>query len=340
MESIFYRNITPEARAAYRNVVDAVRNQKKEVLLEKIGDIEQLNIDVRESFPELFYLPIEWKQRTGLAGRTLIFTYAYSKSQIAEIGRELRAEAGRIIGECMNDHQGDYDKAIVLHDYLKNHVRYDHRNASMPSSGPESRPFLEAHSIVGALLRKSCVCEGFAKAFMYLCGMAGLECYCISGTGNSVYERGPHMWNIVRMNGYYHHVDVTWDNQFNDDVSLPNYCYFGLDDKAISRDHSWDKRNYAACEDAPYNYFKMNNSLMTTKVQLERFLKDHFEMEEKHILFRVDVNSRLAMEVPGCLGEVIRAASSKSRYVSVNGWESQFFQEQLVYSVTPSYDYL
>lgn len=339
MESVYYRNLTSKARATYRNVVEALKTQKKEVSLEGIGNTEQMQVDIRESYPELFYIPIEWKLRMGLLGKTLILTYPYSKSQILQIQNELKEEARRIISESINDHQGDYDKAIVLHDYLKKNVQYDHKSASIPLFDSGSGQFFEAHSTVGALLRKSCVCEGFAKAFMYLCEMVGLECYCVSGTGNSVYERGPHMWNIVRINGYYHHVDVTWDNQFNDDVNVPNYCYFGLDDKAISRDHTWDKRNYVRCNDDPYNYFKVNNSLMTTKVQLERFLKDRFEMEESHILFKVDVNSRLAMEVPGCFDEVINSASSKSRHIAVNCWESQFFQEQLVYNITPSYSY-
>ncbi len=58
------------------------------------------------------------------------------------------------------------------------------------------------------------VCEGYAKAFKYLCDRAGLECYTVSGdmyggTGGG----GAHMWNIVVVNGERLMVDVTNSDQ-------------------------------------------------------------------------------------------------------------------------------
>ena len=57
------------------------------------------------------------------------------------------------------------------------------------------------------------VCEGYAKAFQYLCDLDGgteFECYCITGylldkNGSG----GGHMWNIVRIDGKSYLVDVT-----------------------------------------------------------------------------------------------------------------------------------
>lgn len=339
MESVLYKNLNSKARATYRNVVAALRDMKREVPLEGIDNHEQVLTDITASYPELFYAPMEWKFKTGLFGKTLIIVPPYSRNQITRIEKELKETASKIISENINGHQGEFDKAVALHDFLKSNIQYDHEGAAAPLHAAASGRFYESHNVVGALLRKKCVCEGFAKAFKYLCDMTGLECYCISGTGNSVYERGPHMWNIVRINGYYHHVDVTWDNQFNDDTSIPNYCYFCLDDKTIARDHTWDKRNYVKCDDAPYNYFKMNNSIMSSRVQLERFLKNCFEMEDMHILFKVDLDSKLAMEVPGCLNDAVNSASAQSRNISVNSWEAQFFEEQKVYCITPNYSF-
>ena len=215
MESVLYKKLNSKARASYRNVVAAIRDVKKEVPLEEIANHEQILLDINTSYPELFYAPTEWKCKVGLFGKTLMLLYPYSRNQITQIEKELKETASRIISENINEHQGEFDKAVVLHDFLKSNVQYDHERAALPLYGTVAGQFFESHNVVGALLRKKCVCEGFAKAFMYLCNMAGLECFCISGTGNSVYERGPHMWNIVRINGYYHHVDVTWDNQFN-----------------------------------------------------------------------------------------------------------------------------
>ncbi len=54
------------------------------------------------------------------------------------------------------------------------------------------------------------VCEGYAKAFQYLCDLdGGLTCYSVSGTMSGGTGAGPHMWNIVTYNEKNYLVDVT-----------------------------------------------------------------------------------------------------------------------------------
>ncbi len=61
------------------------------------------------------------------------------------------------------------------------------------------------------------VCEGYAKAFKYLCDRTGfndnsIDCICVQGWGGSNGNTmEAHMWNVVHMDdGYNYHVDVTW----------------------------------------------------------------------------------------------------------------------------------
>ncbi len=53
------------------------------------------------------------------------------------------------------------------------------------------------------------VCEGYAKAFQYLCDLAGLDCIIVSGTMTGGTGAGEHMWNIVCLDGVNYLVDVT-----------------------------------------------------------------------------------------------------------------------------------
>ena len=53
------------------------------------------------------------------------------------------------------------------------------------------------------------VCEGYAKAFQYLCDLSGLTCYTVTGTMRGGTGEGPHMWNIVTLDGANYLVDVT-----------------------------------------------------------------------------------------------------------------------------------
>lgn len=53
------------------------------------------------------------------------------------------------------------------------------------------------------------VCEGYAKAFQYLCDLSGLTCYSVSGWMAGGTGQGYHMWNIVTLNNKNYLVDVT-----------------------------------------------------------------------------------------------------------------------------------
>lgn len=59
------------------------------------------------------------------------------------------------------------------------------------------------------------VCEGYAKAFKYLCDLTwpgaspAVECYLVTGTMNGGTGAGPHMWNVVQIGGNNYLVDVT-----------------------------------------------------------------------------------------------------------------------------------
>ena len=58
------------------------------------------------------------------------------------------------------------------------------------------------------------VCEGYSKAFMYLCELTTFQytvsCITVTGTMSAPGVKGPHMWNVVKMdNGRNYLVDVT-----------------------------------------------------------------------------------------------------------------------------------
>jgi len=53
------------------------------------------------------------------------------------------------------------------------------------------------------------VCEGYSKAFQYLCDQSGLTCYTVTGYMNGGTGAGAHMWNIVTLGGKNYLADVT-----------------------------------------------------------------------------------------------------------------------------------
>ncbi|MCM1023521.1 MAG: hypothetical protein NC395_05615 [Prevotella sp.] len=53
------------------------------------------------------------------------------------------------------------------------------------------------------------VCEGYSKAFQYLCDLGGIECYTVTGNTSSGNGAGAHMWNVVVLDGKSYLVDIT-----------------------------------------------------------------------------------------------------------------------------------
>lgn len=339
-KSVYYQKLGTKGQKYYDQALQCMATHGRSFSPCPLNLTELLTM-IDEDHPELFF--VSKKSRVLTSGNffskttTIIPEYLYSVSEARAVGEKLRQTADRIISREINDHQSEYDKVQVLHDYLKLNVEYD--LSQMKNVNMADRRNAACHSIVGALLEHKCVCEGFAKAFKYLCDGIGIECWVVSGTGNSTIESGPHSWNIVKINGYYHHVDVTWDNQFADSQEVLNYGYLNLSDDEISRDHVWKRENYPACPDSPYNYFRVNDALIDSRAQLENFFRNNFEMEQETIMFKVVRGSLLEREINGCLDDCVFAAADKCRHLKVTPGTYYTMPEQLVYVMKMEYSY-
>ena len=70
------------------------------------------------------------------------------------------------------------------------------------------------------------VCEGYSKAFQYLCDLSDITCYTVTGIMNGGTGEGPHMWNIVANNGKYYMADIT--NSDEGTVGKTEVCFWIL----------------------------------------------------------------------------------------------------------------
>ena len=111
-----------------------------------------------------------------------------------------------------------YEKVKSIHDKICNTNSYDHSFAS---------PM--AHHPTGYFLNNISVCEGYAEAFKLICDREGIPCIIVTGTGRTNNNTEAHEWNEVQMDdGKWYGVDVTWDDQTEDDVSPKIYYDFFL----------------------------------------------------------------------------------------------------------------
>ena len=104
--------------------------------------------------------------------------------------------------------KSDYDKLVAYRDEICGAVDY---NTDAVTSWPEnSKDPWQLISVFDGDPATNVVCEGYAKAFQYLCDMSDFSgrvmCYSVTG----YLDGGAHKWNVVRMpNGRNYLVDIT-----------------------------------------------------------------------------------------------------------------------------------
>lgn len=106
--------------------------------------------------------------------------------------------------------QSDYEKMVGYRKEICDLVSYNTDAAANPTT-PYGNPW-QLIWVFDKDATTNVVCEGYAKAFQYLCDMsdfANATCYTVTGTMYGATGAGPHMWNIVTLGGKNYLVDVT-----------------------------------------------------------------------------------------------------------------------------------
>ena len=112
--------------------------------------------------------------------------------------------------EIVNEYQSDstYEKLLAYKNEICNLTSYNDAAAGESNNTPYGDPWQLIY-VFDEDPNTTVVCEGYAKAFQYLCDLSGIDCYTVTGTMGGGKGAGAHMWNIVPMDGQNYLVDVT-----------------------------------------------------------------------------------------------------------------------------------
>ena len=158
----------------------------------------------------------------------------------ADTNTQINEKVSEIVDNLIYPGMSERDKALALHDWLTENSYYD---LSFTWFSPE-----------GVLLHGTGVCESYARAYRLLLDKAGFENTLITGTAkNSNGTQESHAWNLVKVNGKWKHVDVTWDDPIDlaaKNKKLPlsgheNTIYFLVGNRFILGDHTPDTASAA-----------------------------------------------------------------------------------------------
>ncbi len=170
---------------------------------------------VYNDHPELFWLDTGYSCKYLRSGRCAEITLKFNETadDLEQARLAFEGAAGSIVSQAQAlESQAEMERYV--HDMMTQTVEYD---VAAPMN----------QSAYSALVGGRSVCAGYARAFQYMMQQLGIPCYYCTG-----YAGEDHAWNIVKIDGIYRNVDVTWD-----DTEEPTYNYFNKTDRELASTH-------------------------------------------------------------------------------------------------------
>jgi len=220
-------------------MADALLERREAVRIEYTGDGRELAGRIRDVIMRAlrrddytyYIMDSYFYSIRPLDGRShvrLTLNWRETPEQTAEVDRQVRDVLERLITPGMNDHQ----RVKAIHDWIVLRLAYD--------AG------LSRYTAYEALRTGKGVCQAYALLAYKMFTAAGLPARIVEGT----VPEGDHAWNLVRVDGRWYHLDVTWDDPVPDRSGAVSYTYYLKTDDEMRRDHAWT-RDYPRA-DTPY----------------------------------------------------------------------------------------
>ena len=216
-----YRQLSEREQMLYTVLYRGIQAHKEQIVLPDTftaSEYERVYLLVSMQEPEFFYLDdvYELSERMNTAN----IHYVADKDSAERMLKNMEAEANEILSG-LEDWMTEGEQQAYLHDAIAERCEYI--EPTMPDSA------------YTALVSGGAKCEGYAKAYVYLCRLAGMDAMCVTGeSGRGV----KHVWNIAKIDENYYNIDVTWDDDDAFEGKIVHSC-FAMPDEMFY-DHEQD----------------------------------------------------------------------------------------------------
>lgn len=263
-----FERLTDSGKTLYVEILTILQNQSEGIVVSttSIDAIEMVFDYVMLDHPELFYVTAlkYTNYKLGNSTTKIAFSGIYSYEP-AEVARR-QAGINEAVNRCLAGAPSSDDEYFAIkyvYEYLITNTDY--------SPGAEDN-----QNICSVFLNRKSVCNGYAKAAQLLLNRLGIECTLVTGTvhnRNSSGER--HAWNLVKCNGQYYYLDVTWGDASYQTVSgesadiskIPavNYDYLNVTTAEITKNHTLPDYIYMPmCSSMADNYYVREGNYFTS----------------------------------------------------------------------------
>ena len=161
------------------------------------------------------------------------------KQSLSEKDLFILERSQEILEEIIHEDMSDYERELAAHDWIINWADYDEK-ALDTYDGDDQDP--DNANPYGVFVNQRAICKGYTSTFQLFMDMLNIECITVNGLANADQEE--HAWNMVRLDGEWYCVDVTWDDpiaSFEIDEKY-KHTYFNVTSQFL-RDttHRWDE---------------------------------------------------------------------------------------------------
>ncbi len=183
-----------------------------------------------------------WVTQNSRSNNVYKMEYGYlddmPTEKIAKMRKQLTEKGQEVVAKLNLEGKSDYEKIYAINEYLCDTIYY-----------PEE-PFISMDfTPYGGLIDGRCVCDGYARSTKILADFCGLECQYVSGYCGNDPQTGGHAWNLVKVDGQYYQLDVTWNDGGG---KADRQTYFLVTDDFMSLSRHWKRENYPASAKTPY----------------------------------------------------------------------------------------
>lgn len=306
--SYYFEQLNKEQQKAYYAIKEGLLRMDETFLVPMLSNKELSDIYfmVRMDCPEIFYtVKFSYRYYPDSTAVEMVPEYLFTKDKIKEHRQAMASRIKKLARQAAElDEKG---KELFIHDFLVSNVKYDKLKKEY------------SHEIIGALGNGVAVCEGIAKAVKVLCDELGIWCIVVlseANPGKGIKYR--HAWNLIKIDGQFYHLDVTFDNTLSKEDTV-RYDYVNLSDKQIFRDHEPSIYKLPACADSDHFYYKEKKVSWTTADEVRNRTKQAVK-KGKILLFHWRggyLTKEILRELLDIFSEEAKA-KGKQAYASVN----------------------
>ena len=220
--------------------------------------------------PELFFTDGYKATTTSIGDMTIGLAVSGRYTMSAQKRKDYQERIDKIVDKILKDapkDDSDYEKVKYCFDYIVSNTSYDVNAANN-------------QNIISVFINGESVCQGYTLAMKYLLDRMGVQSAVIYGSANN----SNHSWNIVKIDGTWSYVDVTWgDSSYRNYVNTEtvdeiNYNYFGCDNDILRATHKIDSPLYLPNCKSLDAYYYVKEGLYFKSADIER-LKAVFKQQ-------------------------------------------------------------